>query len=54
MNCRHVRLKGKTTKYFYCMLKNKSVDDYNCKDCMMRLPDLLDGFAEVFGKGFRK
>ena len=38
MNCKHVRVKGKTTKYYYCMLKNKTVDDYSCRNCVMKLP----------------
>lgn len=54
MNCKHVKVVRNTTKYFYCILKNKAVDDYSCRDCMMRLPDLPENFAEVFGKGFRK
>lgn len=49
MNCKHVRVKGKTTKYYYCMLKNKTVDDYSCKNYVMKLPDLPEGFAELFG-----
>lgn len=54
MNCKHCEIKGKTTKYYYCMLKNKTVDDYSCKNCVMKLPDLPEGFAELFGKGFRR
>lgn len=54
MNCKHVTVKGNTTKYFYCNLKGQAVDDYKCRDCMMKLPDLPEGFKEVFGKGFRK
>lgn len=54
MNCKHATVKGNTTKYFYCNLKDQAVDDYECRDCMMKLPDLPDGFVEVFGKGFRK
>ena len=54
INCKHVKVKGTTTKYYYCPLKRKSVDDYICRDCMLRLPDLPEGFEEVFGKGFRK
>lgn len=54
MNCKHATVKGNTTKYFYCKLKGKAVDDYKCRDCMMKLPDLPEGFKEVFGKGFRK
>lgn len=53
MNCKHVRVKGKTTKYYYCMLKNKTVDDYSCKNCVMKLPNIPEGFEEIFGKGFK-
>ena len=51
MNCKHVTVKGNTTKYFYCNLKGQTVDDYKCRDCVMRLPE---GFKEIFGKGFGK
>ena len=53
MNCKHVKLVGSTTKYWYCSIKEKAVDDYSCKDCILRLPNLPEGFEEVFGKGFR-
>lgn len=46
MNCKHVRIQGNTTKYYYCTLKNKAVDEYSCKSCMMRIPDLPDGFEK--------
>lgn len=52
MNCKHCKVEGTTTKYFYCMLKNKSIDEYQCKNCLMKLPDLPEGFEEIFGKGF--
>lgn len=52
MNCKHVEVQGGTTKYFYCKVKGKSVDDYQCRDCMLRIPNLPEGFEEVFGKGF--
>lgn len=54
MNCKHVEVQGNTTKYYWCKVKGKSVDDYQCRDCMLKLPDLTEGFEEVFGKGFRK
>ena len=54
MDCKHIEVKGNTTKYFFCKVKDKSVNDYDCKDCMLKLPDLPKGFEEVFGKGFRK
>ena len=54
MNCKHVEVQGRTTKYYWCKVKGKSVDDYQCRDCMLRLPDLPAGFEEVFGNGFRR
>ena len=54
MNCKHVRVKGETTQYYYCNLKGQAVDDYKCRSCMMKLPLYPEGFEEVFGKGFRK
>lgn len=54
MNCKHVKVVGNTTKHWYCSLKDKAVDDYACKDCMMKLPDLPEGVEEIFRKGFRK
>lgn len=56
MNCKHRKIKGNTTKYFWCNLKEKSVDDYQCEDCPLKLKysDLPEGFEEVFGKGFRR
>ena len=54
MNCKHVKIQGNTTKYYYCTLKNKAVDEYSCKSCMMRIPDLPDGFEQIFGNGFKR
>ena len=54
MNCKHVEVRGNTTKYYYCNLKQKSVDDYSCRYCMMKLPDLAKGFEELFGSLRRK
>ena len=53
MNCKHAKVVGNTTKYYVCQIKNKAVDDYSCRDCMMRIPDLPEGFEELF-KGFKK
>lgn len=49
MNCKHCEIRGNTTKYFYCKLREKAVDDYSCENCVMKLPDLPEGFAELFG-----
>lgn len=52
MNCKHCKIQGNTTKYFYCQLKNKAIDNYMCKNCVMKLPSLPEGIEELFG-GFR-
>lgn len=54
MNCKHIEVKGNTTKYFFCKIKGKTVDEYKCKDCMLKLPNLPQGFEEVFGREFRE
>ena len=54
MNCKHVKVVGNTTKHWHCNLKDKAVDDYRCKGCLMKLPLYPEGFEEVFAKGFRK
>ncbi len=57
MSCKHRVVNGNTTKYFYCSLKNKSIDEYSCKDCLLRIEDntnnqIKDVFEQIFGKGF--
>ena len=52
MNCKHSEVRGNTTKYFYCKLKEKAVDDYNCKNCIMKLPNVPEGFEQLFRMGF--
>ena len=55
MNCKHSEIRGTTTKYYYCKIKNKAVDDSKCKNCIiMKLSNLPDIFGKIFGKGFRK
>ena len=49
MNCKHCKLQGNTTKYFYCQLKNKVIDNYMCKNCVMKLPDLPNVVEEILG-----
>ena len=55
MGCKHRKVEGNTTKYFVCKIFNKAVDDYKCKDCMMKIEDkneqLNDIFKQIFGKG---
>lgn len=40
MNCKHLSVEGNTTKYYYCKIKEKTVDKYNCKDCMLKIRNL--------------
>lgn len=40
MNCKHVTRKGNTTKYYWCNVKGKSVDDYQCRDYQICQKDL--------------
>ena len=54
MNCKHVEIRGNTTKYYYCKVKGKSVDDYQCRDCMLRLPDLPERISRNIWKGVQK
>lgn len=54
MNCKHCKVQGNTTKYYYCTLKGKAVDEYICKSCMMRIPDLPKGFEQIFGNGVKR
>ena len=53
MNCKHKTIEGRTTKYFYCKAKGKAIDEYQCKDCMLRISDLPEGFEQLF-QGFRR
>lgn len=56
MACKHRKVKGNTTKYFVCGVTEKTIDDYKCKNCMMRIEDTNSQFNElftqIFGKGF--
>jgi len=50
MNCKHLKVAGKTTKYFYCNAKDKAIDEYECKNCPLKLPDrnLQNELVELF------
>lgn len=54
MNCKHCRVEGNITKYYVCGIKNKQINEWDCKNCMLKIPDLPEGFEQIFGKGFRK
>lgn len=56
MGCKHRKTEDETTKSFICKITNKSVDNYKCKNCMMKLEDnnVEKVFRKIFGKGFEK
>lgn len=54
MNCKHsdvIRIVNNTKKEYYCKLKDKEITEWECRECMMRLPNLNQDFKELF-KGF--
>ena len=53
MNCKHCTVEGQTTKYYYCKIKNKAIDEKDCKNCMLKLPNFPEGFEQLFGS-FRR
>ena len=52
MNCKHKEIKGNTTKYFYCNLFGKAIDDYRCKDCIMKLESKDNTVNKLFNEMF--
>lgn len=57
MGCKHRKVVGNTTKYYYCQIFKKSVDNYKCKSCLMKIEennDIMEAFNEIFGGGFNK
>lgn len=50
MNCNHATVKGNTTKYFWCSAKEKSISEYECKDCLLKIPGArIDIIENLFG-----
>lgn len=43
MKCKWIKVEGKqnnnTTRIFMCGLKNKAIDEYECKNCPMFIKD---------------
>lgn len=58
MGCKHRKAEGNTTKYFVCGVFGKNIDDYSCRDCMMKIEEdnsnnqINKIFEQIFGKGF--
>ena len=53
MNCKHKYVEGNTKKHFIYRAKNKAINEYDCKNCPLRLPDVPEGFEQLF-QGFRR
>ena len=53
MSCKHLTVVGNTTKYFYCKVFNKAVDEYKCIDCMLKIENIPAVVEELF-KGLKK
>ena len=39
MQCKWIKVEGRTTKYFRCSLKDKAIDEHECKNCLMFIKD---------------
>lgn len=53
INCKHCEVQGSCTKYYFCKIKGKAIDEINCRDCMLKLERIPTAFEELF-KGFKK
>lgn len=53
MSCKHLTVEGTVTKHFYCKVFNKAVDEYKCRDCMLKIENQADVINELFGR-FKK
>ena len=53
MSCKHRTVEGRTTKYYYCKVLNKAVDDSKCENCMLKIDSVEDKPIYFLG-GFKK
>ena len=58
MQCKWIKVEGKqnnnTTRFFICGLKNKAIDEYECRDCPMfiqdnKADDVVSRLLGIFG-----
>lgn len=54
MNCKHIKIEGNTTKYFYCNVKGKAINEYDCKNCPLKIENDNDVINQLFGKIFER
>lgn len=51
MNCKHLKVAGNTTKYFYCNAKEKAINNFECNNCLLKISD--NNTIIEFLKGFK-
>ena len=51
MQCKWIKVEGQTTKHFRCSLKDKAINDYECKNCPMFIKNnnADDIVSQLFG-----
>lgn len=37
MNCIHLKIQGNTTRYYFCSAKKKAINEYECRDCLLKI-----------------
>lgn len=48
MNCKHLKTKGNTTKYYFCKAKNKAINTLECRDCLLKINGAKNIVEELF------
>lgn len=48
MNCIHLNLEGNTTKYYFCKVKNKSINEFECRNCLLKIDGKQGESNEIF------
>lgn len=54
MSCVHLKVEGSTTKYYFCKAKNKAINTFECRDCLLKIQDAKSTIEELFGTLNRK
>lgn len=49
MNCKHLKVEGYTTKYYFCKAKNKAINTFECRDCLLKINGAKNIVEELFG-----
>ncbi len=53
MNCKHLKVAGRTTKYYYCQAKEEAIDTWQCENCPLKITD-KNSMNELVNKFFKK